>query len=95
MMPKDALAELVAFIADNESFHSIDTHLQGTMKVAEVRGVLRDLSLQLRRDAASEACATADIRKDRSVKRKTKDVLSCLSSSEEKRLLKACGFEEV
>ena len=91
-MPKEALAELIGFIADHEPFCSVETKLDGAMKVNEVRDALRELAFELKREAASELDGSSDANKV--VSKKTKDILSCLSTYEEKRLLKAFGFEE-
>lgn len=92
-MPKEAMAELLEFLADNESFRSVEKLLDGTMTVEEVRGGLRDVALALRRDAVADSEGMG-LDKTVKISRKTKEVLSCLSSLEEKKLLGAFGFTE-
>lgn len=93
-MPKEVLGELLTFLADNEPFTSVEKQLDGCMTVAEMRAVLRELAIEIKREAASENIGASDIVKDAGVSRKTKEVISCLSNYEEKKLLSAFGFTE-
>jgi len=94
-MPKETLAELVEYIADNESFCCIEKNLCGSMELQEVREALKELSLELKREAALETGAGNDVRSDKIVSKKARDLLACLSTYEEKKLLRAFGFGEV
>ena len=93
-MPKEALGELLAYLADNESFANVEKKLDGCMTVAEIRAALRELAIEVKREVASEDIGAAELVKGTGVTRKTKEVLTCLSSYEEKKLLSAFGFIE-
>jgi hypothetical protein len=93
-MPKETLAELLSYLADNEPFDSVRKNLAGAVEVAEVRAALRELALSIKREAAAEGAGFGDAAKRGSFTRKSKALLSCLSSLEEEKLMKAFGFPE-
>lgn len=93
-MPKEALGELLAYLADNESFATVEKKLDGCMTVAEIRAALRELAVEVKREAASEEVNAKELVKGTGVSRKTKEVLTYLSNYEEKKLLTAFGFIE-
>lgn len=93
-MPKEALGELLAYLADNESFSAVEKKLDGCMTVAEIRGALRELAVEVKREAVSEDINAEELVKGTGVSRETKEVLTSLSSHEEKKLLSAFGFIE-
>ena len=93
-MPKEAMCELLEFLADNETFSAVGASLKGSVSVEEVREGLRELAFALRREAAKECENWEGLDKSVKVSRKAREVLSCLSSYEEKKLLSAFGFTE-
>lgn len=93
-IPKDILAELIGFIADREPFHSVQKELGGDMTVDQVRDALRELSFELKRESIAESSFCSDSGEDVRVSSQVQNVLSCLSTQEEKKLLRAFGFEE-
>ena len=93
-MPKDALGELVAFIAESEPLTTVREQLAGGMTVEEVRAALRELAVEIKKESVAEYARPEDLLKDRSLTKKSRDIFSCLSSYEEKKLLKAFGLIE-
>lgn len=93
VMPKETLAELLLFLADNEKFVSVSRDLKRGVTVEETRSALRELAGELAREAGQEQ-GPSDVKGDVRLSRKTKDVISCLSPNEEKALLTAFGFAE-
>jgi len=93
-MPKEALGELLAYLADNESFSTAEKKLDGCVTVPEIRAALRELAVEVKREAASEDINAKELVKGTGVSRKTKKVLTSLSNYEEKKLLSAFGFIE-
>lgn len=91
-MPKKTAAELLAFLAENESFDSLERELGGSVEVGEVKALLREISLQLHGQADTEETAT--FTGNPHLTRKAKQLLTCLSSTEEKALSKAFGLTE-
>ncbi len=91
-MPKKAAAELLAFLAENENFESLERELDGSMEVGEVKALLREMSLQMHQEADAEESKT--FTGNPHLTRKSKQLLSCLSPTEEKALSKAFGLPE-
>ncbi|PIR20341.1 MAG: hypothetical protein COV45_06080 [Deltaproteobacteria bacterium CG11_big_fil_rev_8_21_14_0_20_47_16] len=92
-MPKRAAAELLAFLAENEAFESVKEQLDGSMTVNEVKALFREMSVQLQQLALAEDEAGA-LAKNPHLSRKSKQLLSVLSVTEEKALIKAFDFNE-
>lgn len=92
-MPKRAAAELMAFLAENESFSSVEEQLSGSMTINEVKALLREMAVHLQQLAANEDEAGA-LAKNPHLSRKSKQLLSVLSITEEKALIKAFDFSE-
>lgn len=92
MMPKKTAAELLAFLAENETFESLERELSGSIEVGEVKALLREIAIQLHSQADAEEGVTFS--GNPHLTRKTKQLLSCLSSTEEKALSKAFGLPE-
>lgn len=93
-MPKETLAELLFFLAENEEFTSIQQHLAEGVTVEEVRMSLKELGEVLRKEAATEADTQYNPQKDVKLTGEVKKVISYLSPGEEKTLLTAFGFVE-
>jgi hypothetical protein len=92
-MPKETLAELIHYIAENEKFSSVASQLESSFTVPQVRAALRELAEELSREAAEEGCcAVGELRSSAELSSKTKDVISSLSPQEERRLLSAFGL---
>ena len=91
-MPKATAAELLLFLAQHESFANTCQQLENEMSSAEVKAMFRELAAELNREAASEGEQDYKLSSDRSVAKKTKDVLSYLSPREERRILSAFGL---
>lgn len=92
-MPKDTAAELLEFLAENESLESVRKILDGSIKITEVRSLFRELADGLRREAAEEAGDfNFNSQKERSLSKGTKEIISYLSPREERTLLSAFGL---
>jgi hypothetical protein len=92
-MPKIAAAELLAFLAENEIFESLERDLADSVSTNDVKALLRELSVQLHQQAVTED-QSETFSGNPHLTRKAKQVLSCLSSTEEKALSKAFGLSE-
>lgn len=92
-MPKIAAAELLAFLAENEVFESLDRELSGSVTSAEVKALFRELAVQLHQQAVAEDQSDT-FSGNPHLTRKAKQLLSCLSPTEEKALSKAFGLAE-
>jgi hypothetical protein len=55
---------------------------------------MRELAVEIKKESVSEYARPEDLLKDRTLAKKTRDLFSCLSSYEEKKLLKAFGLIE-
>ncbi len=91
-MPKKTAAELLAFLAENETFDSLERELNGSVEVGDVKALFREMSLQLHSQADAEESVT--FTGNPHLTRKAKQLLSCLSPTEEKALSKAFGLSE-
>lgn len=93
-MPKEVLGELIAYLGDHESFCSAQTQFAGDLTVEEIRAALRELAIEIRREAAAETTNAEDFFCRKTISKKSKEVLSCLSTYEEKKLLMAFGLTD-
>lgn len=94
-MPKLTAAELLQFLAEHESFATSTAALGESVTAAEIKGMFRELSTALAREAQEEGKGRRhDTADDPHLTRKAKKILSYLSPLEEQRLLAACGFIE-
>lgn len=93
-MPKDTLAELLFFLAENETFDSVQKLLADGVTVEEVRAGLRELAEGLRREATLELSKQYNAQKDTRLTKEAKTIISYLSPGEEKTLLTAFGLVE-
>ncbi len=90
-MPKETVAELLYFIAENERFSSVEGRLKGNFTVPQVRTMLREVASSISKEAAAEGdldCAGAP----GGFSKKTKNVISSLTPEEERKLLSAFGL---
>lgn len=92
-MPKKTAAELLAFLAENENFESLERELQGSVEVGEVKALFREMAMQLHAQADAEDQAET-FTGNPHLTRKAKQLLSCLSDTEEKALSRAFGLSE-
>jgi len=93
-MPKEAVSELLFYLAEQEEFSSLD-RLGGDVTVQETRSVFRELAEQLRREADAEwSQKDYNAQKDRSLSKEARDIISYLSPGEERTLLTAFGLVE-
>lgn len=92
-MPKRTAAELLAFLAENETFDSLERDLGNSIEVGEVKALFREVSLQLHQEANVED-QTETFAGNPHLTRKAKQLLSCLSDTEEKALSRAFGLSE-
>ncbi len=93
-MPKAVLGELIAYLADHATFRSIENSFAGEITVQEVRAAFRELAIELKREAASESACVEELICTKTMSKKAKEVLSCLSTYEEKKLLSAFSLIE-
>ncbi|OGQ49331.1 MAG: hypothetical protein A3I09_05005 [Deltaproteobacteria bacterium RIFCSPLOWO2_02_FULL_47_10] len=90
-MPKDIATELLRYLAEHEEFASADKNLDD-ISAADVKVLLRELADGLSREAASENKAAYDVKGSRDISKGAKDIISCLSPREERKLLTAFGL---
>lgn len=93
-MPKDTLAELLFFLAENEEFAAVRGALAEGVSVEEVRSVLRELAQALVKELSKEGTESYNAQKDHRLSKEAKDIISYLSPGEEKSLLQAFGIIE-
>lgn len=91
-MPKKTAAELLSYLAEHELFESLNQNLHDSVAPEEVKALFREMAIQLHQQANAEDVAT--FTGNPHLTRKTKQLLSCLSSNEEKALSKAFGLSE-
>lgn len=91
-MPKETLAQLLLYLAENEKFESVSRKLGTGVSVEEVRAVLRELAVEIAKEAAGRGDDSFDVKKAAGLSAKAKDIISYLSPHEEKTLLSAFGF---
>ena len=94
-MPKETLAELLLFLAENEEFSSLQKLLDGGFAPEEVQAAFRELAVGLRQEAIQETSQQIqDVKNDSFLTKKTKTIISSLSPIEEKTLLTVFGLIE-
>lgn len=92
-MPKETLAELLLFLAENEEFASVEQQLVEGMNLTQVRASLRELAAGLRQEASGEE-DNYNPQKDGKLSTQTKEIISYLAPGEERALLTAFGLIE-
>jgi len=90
-IPKDALAELLIYIAEHETFASLKDF--SSFKPAEVRFALKELAMQLKKELQRDGATGVDIAKLKGIDKRTKQILSALSPRESKLLLRAFSID--
>ena len=93
-MPKETLAELLLFLAENEEFTSVQELIAEGVSVVQVRTALREVAIELRREADAEEGSQYNPQKDSKLSPEAKTIISYLSPGEEKSLLSAFGLIE-
>lgn len=93
-MPKETLAELLLFLAENEEFPAVERSLADGVTSAQVRSALRELALGLKQEAEQEGDSLYNPRKDTKLSKEAREIISYLSPTEEKALLTAFGLME-
>ena len=92
-MPLGAAAEVLQFIGENEGLTSFEALLGDRIPSSEVRIMLAELAMELRKMAAA-AKPDYNPKTCRSLNSQTKQAIEYLSPLEEKSLLKAFGLIE-
>jgi hypothetical protein len=90
-MPKETVAELLYFLAENERFSSVTAKLKGGVTVPQVRGLLREVARSISDEALVEA--SAHEHEGTELSTKTKDVISSLTAEEGQKLMAAFGLK--
>ena len=91
-MTKDAVVELLRYLADREEFHSIEELSGSDMTVPQVRAVLREIAVELQKEDAATSRLAPDSTKITGLSKHSKKIISSLSTSEERKLLEAFGL---
>ena len=91
-MPMEAAAEVLLFLAEREDFTAIQSVLAGELTLEEVRAMLRELAMQLRKVSAATPVPMGEGGK--LLNKRVHKLMTCLSPHEEKTLLRAFGLIE-
>ncbi len=92
-IPKDTLAELLVFLAENEAFNSVEK--LGTFSKEEVRFAIKELAGQMKKEFDHESSNKAiDLKKIKGIDKRTREILSTLSPRESKLLLRAFSIHD-
>lgn len=89
-MPMEAAAEILTFLAERESFDATQNALAGQIELEEVRAMLREVALQLRKISAATPSGLGDAAKHFTTR--VKKLMPNLSPHEEKTLLRVFGL---
>lgn len=92
-MPLETAAEVLQFLAERDEFESIRKAVGPALTVEEVRAMLRELSMELRKMAAA-ARPAFDPTQIKGLSGRTKKILSCLSPGEERTLFSTFGLTD-
>ncbi len=92
-MPLETAAEVLQFIAEREEFESLVAAMSEDLSRKDVRNMLIELAVELRKIAALKGFAY-DPQGDKNLTSKTRKTLNCLSPMETKTLLSAFGLIE-
>lgn len=91
-MPKETLAELLLFVAEQETFASVEKLLAEGVSIPELRAALREVAVSLKQEAFEEGDHDYNAQKDGRLSKEVKTIISYLSPGEEKSLLQAFGL---
>lgn len=87
-IPKDTLAEVLIYLAENNTLESL-SHFPD-LKEAQVRFAIKELAQQVKREVQKEASERmVDFKKIKGLDKRTREILSTLSPRESKMLLRA------
>ncbi|MBI2343780.1 MAG: hypothetical protein HYV02_05570 [Deltaproteobacteria bacterium] len=92
-MPLDTAAEVLQFLSDHEEFDSLTVAMSEEMTRHDIKTMLRELAVELRKVAAASA-RPYHPKDDKNLTPKARKTLTCLSPMEEKTLLTAFGLIE-
>jgi hypothetical protein len=93
-MPKETAAELLRYISEHEDFASIERLTGSDLSVPQVRAALRELAGELAKEAAAEGRQDYSVKNCKILSKRSKTVISSLSSREERSLLTEFGLIE-
>lgn len=93
-MPLDAAAEVIHFLSEHGDFDRLIATVGEDLSASDVRSMLRELAIEMRRIVAATTPASSGIDKHPHVSRRAKKMITSLSSREEKTLLTAFGILE-
>ena len=88
-LPKKTAGELFIFMAEQESFESTLAKLRGEVTEIEIRSLLREVGMHLMRGVETDQALNS-----KSLGKRSKEVLSCLSPMEEEKVLSAFGLHD-
>ena len=91
-VPKETVAELLYYLAENERFSSVTANLKGDFSVPQVRNLLREVASTINEEAQDESVATDRVRVGAELSPKAREVLASLTPEEESKLLSAFGL---
>lgn len=94
-MPKATAAELLEFLAEKESFQTVEGLLEKEITAVEIKALLRELAGILAQEAEDhKQSRRIDVETIEHIGSNTKKVLASLSPEEERVLLSAFGLGE-
>jgi len=93
-MPKETLVELLRYLAEKEEFASVSELASEDLPIEAVRAALRELAGEIAKEAALEKGPGFDVKGSKELSKAAKNVISCLSTREEKELLSNFGLLE-
>ncbi len=81
-LDQDAAVELLMFLAEEESFGEVKKQLAGRISVDHVRSTLKELAMSLAHVETDDIVSDTNHIDSKLLSKKTKDVLSTLSSEQ-------------
>lgn len=93
-MPLDTVAEILQFMAEHEDFRSLAVAMGEEFQLEEIRGMLRELAVELRKIWALQRQHVDRTEVEAHLSSRAKKILTCLSPREERTLLSAFGLIE-
>ncbi len=93
-LPINLFVEVLDYLADYEQLTGLDHVLNEDYNIVDVRSALREMANHFRLSLEEEKkeMSLLDFRKDDRISQKARDILSALSPTDERRLLKRFGF---